>query len=244
MNVKTKNDHTKYLYVRLETNRSTLSDAFRIKIVSHEGANLGLVKSFSVCLSDFKKFRSESIGEMVLRLPSVYIKNVPKLSQFMIEHERNRGMCSPTSMTMLVEYLTNQKIDPMDFAEMAFDRGLNAYGSWPFNMAHAFERSSGSYWFAMERLHSFKSLYKHLLTGIPVVVSVRGKIKGAAKDYNSGHLLVVVGWDVRNKRVICHDPAFATENETVRGYSIEDFLAAWERSHRLAYIARPVVSHL
>ena len=86
-------------------------------------------------------------------------------------------------------------------------------------------------------MNGFDQLHKKLMVGVPVVVSVRGKLEGGQKDYNSGHLLVVVGWDAKRKSVICHDPAFYSNKKTLVRYKLKSFLRAWERSHRLAYIA-------
>ena len=82
-------------------------------------------------------------------------------------------------------------------------------------------------------------MYTLLQRGIPVVVSVRGPLQGAPRPYAGGHLLVVVGWDAEKQQVLCHDPAFASDAKTAKGYNIKDFLEAWERSTRLIYLAEP-----
>jgi len=229
-----------YVHVRLECPEE-YADAFRIKILSHDNADLSLVKSFAVSLSDYTKFKSESVDKKRMRLlPSVRIAAVPKKAQLSLDHPRNNHLCSPTSCSMVTSFLTGQEIDPVDFAQNAFDAGLNAYGSWPFNTAHAFERCQGAVWFAPARFNEFKELHHQLQRGIPVIVSVRGRIDGAPKSYDSGHLLVVVGWDAHKQTVICHDPAFDRADKIVKQYPVKSFLSAWERSHRLAYLAEPI----
>ncbi len=230
---------SKYLHVRLEMNKE-YADGFRIKVKAHEGANLTDLKAIFVCLSDFTKFKAEEPKQYQELLPSVMVQNVPKHSQFMLDHPRNNGLCSPTSCTMLVSYLTGEPINPIGFAEHSYDKGLNAYGAWPFNVAHAYECCKGALFFTMARLHGFNVLHQRLQQGIPVVVSVRGYLAGAPKIYEKGHLLVVVGWDAQRQSVICHDPAFSKDSEVLCEYPIKSFLEAWERSHRLAYIAEPV----
>lgn len=235
----TQDQMTSYHHVRLEMNAGHAGDAFRIRVMAHDNADLSLIKALTVSLSHLGKFQPEDIGTTITSLPSVHIKNVPCKSQIILQHEDNRKMCSPTSCSMLIGYLMGSVIDPIDFALQAYDRGLEAYGSWPFNMAHAFERCNGQIGFAIARLASFGALHKHLQDGVPVVVSVRGELEGAPKKYESGHLLVVVGWNARKKRVICHDPALDEDKKTVKHYPLESFLRAWERSHRLAYVASP-----
>lgn len=234
---KTESDKfSSYQHVRLESNTDIMADAFAIKIEGHDGANLSLIKSFAVNLSNFSAFNPEQ-EQIMAKASSVFIKGVPRYSQFELDHPRNDGLCSPTSCAMLTGYLISEHIDPVDFAEKSHDSGLDKYGSWPFNMAHAFERSQGKIAFAVTRFNSFKNLYEHLCKGIPVVVSVRGHIQGAPRIYHNGHLLVVVGYDSKTKEVICHDPAVSEASLAKKRYHLKNFLQAWERSHRLAYLA-------
>ncbi len=232
--------YTKYVHVRLETEQGKQADAFRIKIMGQNGADLGLLRGLGVALSNFKSFKPEHIDSRLAALPSLHIKNVPQVSQMVLDHPEKKSICSPTSCSIVTSYLSGNKVDPGTFADGAFDHGLQIYGSWPFNMAHAFEQGDGAIWFFTARLNSFKDLYRQIQRGIPAVVSVRGWLTGAPKEYDKGHLLVVVGWDAYKKEVICHDSALPEHNQTVKRYPIQSFVRAWERSHRLTYIAEPV----
>ena len=133
------NHGLRYEHVRLEQPYGKHADAFRVKIMAHEGAVLSDLQAIFVALSDFTRFTQESDG---ITLPSVLIHNVPQKAQFGLDHPRNNHLCSPTSCSMLVSFLTKADVDPVDFAESSYDVGLNTYGSWPFNMAHAFECSA------------------------------------------------------------------------------------------------------
>jgi hypothetical protein len=225
---------SQYLHVRLEM-QSTCADGFSIKIVAENGADLSLIKSFSVNISDFSKFTSEVDTHTFQKLPSVYIPGPPVIAQFQIDHERNDGLCSPTSCTMLTSYLTAKKINPIEFAKHSYDKGLDKYGSWPFNMAHAFELSDGNLFTAVTRSNSFKNIHDQLRKGIPVVVSVRGELKGASRIFRNGHLMMVVGFDAQKKQVLCHDPGVNEHHEVKKRYDLDSFLQAWEKSHRLTY---------
>jgi hypothetical protein len=228
---------TRYLYVRLELPKSRLADAFRIKIRAHNGASIQDVKRIAVNTINLKKFNSEVPYNSLSVLPSVYIATVPLHSQMVLNHPRHNVLCSPTSTTMLLGYLLKRKLDPRDVAQGVYDHGLGIYGSWPFNVAHAFEMCGGRVSFHVERLSSFRDLHKHLTSGMPVVVSVRGPLKGAPLPYAQGHLLLVVGYNKRFKKVLCQDPAFNSNDKTAVAYDLKNFLTAWERSHRLAYVA-------
>ncbi len=231
---------TKYLHVRLEANPGHLSDAFRLRVQASNGASLEQFRSFAVSLSNFNNFKESCVDKNICALPSTYISNVPKQSQFKVPYERNDSICSPTSVGMLVGSLTEQDINYCDIVRGSFDDGLNIHGSWPFNTAHAFECCNGDVHFSVARLASFIQLHERLKKGVPVVVSVRGFLDGAPKQYDKGHLLVVVGWDAKRKQVICHDPAFQSNSKVLKRYSVGSFLRAWDRSHRLAYLADPV----
>lgn len=231
---------SEYVYVRLETGNANHADAFRIKVATTDNACLSLLRGFAINIADYPLFKSELLDAEVAKLESVSIEGVPTLSQFMLEHPRNNGLCSPTSCTMLTSFFLRQQIDALDFAEKAYDAGLDKYGSWPFNMACAFELCQGTVWFTTARLNSFAELHRHLQKGIPVVVSIRGPIEGGASPYIHGHLLVVIGYDAQEQAVICHDPAFTETHETKIAYPLSSFIRCWEKSKRLAYLAQPV----
>ena len=236
------NDFTRYAHVRLEINKKILADAFNIRVTAYEGADLSLLHSLIVTLTNFNCFQPEMYDEHLKQLASVHINGVPRVAQFAIDHAHNSRICSPVSCTMLTRFLSGHYIDPLDFAYHVFDGGLDAYGSWPFNMAHAFERCNGTLNFFVTRLNSFTELHRQLRRGIPVIVSVRGHIEGAPKDYPHGHLVLVLGWDKKQQKVICHDPAFNDEHNVVKYYSLKSFIRSWERSHRLTYWAKPIGS--
>jgi len=228
---------TTYQHVRLELPRNRLADAVRIKIEAHDGASLSKLKALSVSISNLNNFSSEIKDQALLQLPSVKLTGMPAQSQMVLHHTKKEALCSPTSLTMVMGYLTQKPIDAIGFARKAHDDGLDAYGSWPFNTAAAFEQVNGACLFRVQRLSSFADLHKLVLRRIPVVVSVRGMIEGAAKEYDKGHLLVVMGWDKERKKVLCHDPAFKLNSQVPVAYDLPSFLAAWERSRRLAYCA-------
>lgn len=226
-----------FFHVRLES-QTQEGDAFRVKVIAHDGASIDSFKGIVVSAANFKKFAPEVIDSGSLNMPSVYIQGVPLVSQMEVDHTKKEVLCSPTSCSMLVGHLTKQAIDPALFAPNVYDHGLGVYGSWPFNTAHAFEKTGGSFHFSVERGESFYSIYRLLQQNIPVVVSVRGFLPGGAKPYTFGHMVVVVGWDAQERQVICHDPAFATHDLVERRYALKDFIRAWERSRRLLYKAR------
>jgi hypothetical protein len=229
-------EHSVFNYARLEMEKNKKGDAFQIK-VTHNGkkSSLGHLKGVMVAAADFTRFSIEPYNQRGKNLDSCRVEHVPKKSQIMIDHPRSNALCSPTSVSMMVEALTRKKIEPLAFSSYVYDEGLDVFGNWGFNMAHAFEESHKRALFYTTRLESFTQLHAILKQNIPVAVSVRGAIPGARKEYKQGHLLVVVGFDAQNKKVLCYDPAFDTHGEVDRQYDLQHFIVAWERSHRLTY---------
>jgi hypothetical protein len=228
---------TQYLHVRLELPTGRFADAFAIQVQSHKGASLQLLKSITANTVNLTLFKPEST-KLARNLSSVpRIKNIPRYSQ-RFDHPRALHMCSPTSTAMLTSYFTKRFFHPLEFASYVYDRGLDTYGSWPFNTAHAFVASKGTISYHVQRLNSFRELHTLLKKAIPVVVSVRGPLRGCPPDceYKNGHLLAVVGFNQKTKEVLVHDPAFTLDAVATK-YKLADFLPAWERSRRLAYVA-------
>lgn len=221
-------------HVRLELEKGRLADAFEIKVRAHKGASLAQLAHCYVSLSQMDLFASE-LGTSC-SFASLLVEEVPHYSQFCLDHAENNRICSPTSCSMLVHFMTKSAVSAVDFAQGVYDEGLDTYGSWPYNIAHAFDQAKGKYRFYVTRLHSFAYLYEQLTKKVPVVVSVRGSLDGAPKPYLNGHLLVVVGFDQKTNSVICHDPAILSKESVLQNYPWESFVRAWERSHRLAYI--------
>lgn len=228
-----------YVHVRLETDDKKPADAFKVRVDSHNGAPLSLLYGMSAALSDFTAFKVESHKD-IDALPSVHLSDIPLIAQLALDHEDKGRMCSPVSCSMVVNYLTQQYKDPLEFAAGAFDAGLGVYGSWGCNMAHAFEKTDGKINFFVRRMNTFADVHQQLLLGMPVVVSVRGNLPGALKPFPHGHLLVIVGWDNDTREVLCHDPAAESDEQVFKRYPLEHFLKAWECSHRLSYIAESI----
>lgn len=230
----TSNRISDYKHVRLEMRGNIHADAFRVKVSAQEGALLDGLKGFAVSCADYNKFKSEVGDNGITALPSILIAGVPFYSQYTLDHPRADSLCSPTSYSMLTSFLLKKEINPLRFAQNVYDKGLDIYGSWPFNGAHAFEYCHKKAWFWTIRCNSFADIHAQLIRGVPAIVSVRGPLPGAAGAYNNGHLVVIVGWNQETHEVICHDPAFNNGQQQVC-YALKNFLFAWEKSRRLAY---------
>jgi hypothetical protein len=222
-------------YSRLEMEKGKKADAFEVE-VEGDDATLNLLKALFITVSNQDEFQSEPQDERGNGLKSCKVKKAAKKSQKIINHPRANALCSPTSVSMLVQTLQRRHVDPLLTAQYVYDPALDVFGNWPFNMAHAFELGNGNLFFYVMRPSSFKEIYERLRRNVPVAVSIRGPIKGGYTPYKNGHLMVVVGWDAANNKVLCFDPASDDLDGVKKDYDIDDFIAAWERSRRLTYM--------
>lgn len=201
----------------------------RIRI---EGDLKGL-KSLSACLSHLAGYRQADVPP----LPAVWLRNMPLQSQMILDHPRHRDLCSPTSTANAINFLLGERaVDPVRFAEKSRDEQFDIFGNWILNTAEAYEQLKGAYQVHVERLSGFAALHQLLSKGTPVVVSVKGALKGAPQEYKWGHLICVRGWDPETRRVHCVDSAFLTNEATEASYDLDDFLRGWSLRKNIAYV--------
>lgn len=207
------------------------ASAFEVKVVAVDDA----------FLSDLQALHVYTNGDILKEPNSSYpcdpVKlDVAGLSQIALAHARNLSLCSPTSTTAVIRYLARSSIEPVNFASHAHDQGFDIYGNWILNSAQA-SAELGSAWNCwVERLDGFNAIHNQLLQGFPVVISIRGPLSGSAMPYGQGHLIAVIGYRPSDKNVICMDPAFPSDAETIVHYDLDELMQAWNRRGRVAYL--------
>jgi hypothetical protein len=206
-----------------------LCTSFKVRV---EGEELHKLHTLHACVSNTALYRCNLPSQ---ELPSICLENIPLQSQQVLPHPRHKELCSPTSTSIVLSFFLKKTVDPLQLAKQAYDFGFDIYGNWIFNIAEAYNQSKISCW--VERLSGFEELHQKLLQKIPVVVSVKGVIPGAAKEYPQGHLICIIGYD--KGKVFCVDPAFSSNEQTYRSYRLEDFLNAWSLRRNLSYVFSP-----
>lgn len=156
--------------------------------------------------------------------------DVPERSQ-MIVPEIGNIICSPTSLSMVLEYY-GQNMPTEEVAEKVLDKGANIYGNWTYNASYAGTKGLNAY---VARYSSVDEIKENISNGIPVIASIKTKsentLVGAPQTYPSGHLIVIRGFTVKDgeEYIIVNDPA-APEVETVRReYKVSGFEKAWSK---------------
>jgi len=208
--------------------------AFRMRVVAMDGAHAKEVRALHACATDLKH---QKVSLLVNESLASILLPVPGLSQAALAHERRMHLCSPTSLTAVINYLSPYTgLSAVSFAETVHDSAFDIYGNWVLNTAQASHVLGRPWHCYVGRFTSLKELHEQLSLGYPVVVSIRGPLTGSALPYSSGHLIVVKGYDALTKKVVCMDPAFPDDRSTHVCYDAEDFLEAWSRRGGVAYM--------
>lgn len=167
------------------------------------------------------------------------IEDVPQKCQG--SYEGGGGWCSPTSLTMTLNYWGNKlnrtdlQKDVPEVAAGVFDKVFNGTGNWPFNSAYAGSFPGiRSY---VTRFASINELENWIAAGYPVICSgnlpvFRGK---PLPPNDPGHLVVLVGFTAEGDPVF-NDPA---RQEVRQTYKRADFVKGWNGSNRTVYLVYP-----
>ena len=217
----------------LEILENRKANGFRVRVIAKGKATLNHFRTLYSSMIDHSVYvlNSEAADDVSINL------GIGGLSQLALTDERSKRLCSPTSTTAIIRFLLNSTdLSPLAFADTIHDSAFDIYGNWVLNVAQA-SHELGSLWNCyVVRLKNFNQIIDQLKKGHPVVVSVKGQLKNSALSYESGHLLVVKGYDSTLRQVICMDPAYASDELTHVKYDLSDFLEAWNRRKGLAYL--------
>lgn len=217
----------------VETLNGQKATGFAVKIVTEGELFPEDIRALYVSTNSDKE---RECGQLIEPRPSVNLA-VPQMSQILLSTERAvSSFCSPTSTAAVVSFLSGQIIDPEEFAATIYDQGQDIYGNWVLNVAEAANRLGKGWECYVTRLPGFEELYAHLGQQTPLVVSVRGPLPGSALPYATGHLLVVRGYEPDSDTILCMDPAFPALAATYVSYKRTDFIEAWSRRGRMAYV--------
>ena len=209
------------------------ASGFRIRILTNENASLDGFRTLHISAIDRK---THTISFIPCENVFVHLK-VKGISQMALSDERHPRLCSPTSTTAVINFLSNTlALSTIEFANSVVDSAFDIYGNWILNTAQASHLLGQPWHCFVARLTTFNQIIDQLVKGYPVVVSIRGPLQGSALPYESGHLVVVTGYDSKHEEVFCMDPAFPTDDLTAVKYPLNEFLTAWGRRQGIAYI--------
>lgn len=154
---------------------------------------------------------------------------VPMRSQMIEDPKVANSICSPTSVSMVLDYWGINRTTEQIY-DLVYDTGAKIYGNWPFNTAIAGSFGLESY---VDYFFNVDEIKNKIAEGYPVVCSIAfgtGELDGAPISSTSGHLLVVRGFVIHDNQeyVICNDPAAPDNSSVRREYKVEQFRDAWK----------------
>lgn len=198
--------------------------------------------------------------------------DVPRLSQVIHTGEfpafggGGRVWCSPTSVTMVMQYwgagptdddISALPADPLFDAHYRHDPAVpwaavhtwdyiyGGAGNWPFNTAYASHYGLDG---SVRHYPSLRDVESWIDQRVPVVISIRWdnesdnallNLDGADIGHSDGHLVVVVGF-TDDGDVIVNDPASPTNDQVRRTYRRDQFEHNWLRGSKgVTYIIKP-----
>jgi len=161
--------------------------------------------------------------------------SVPYITQRPLEANKGGGACSPTSVSMVLNYHI-PGIDPEVFSWTAYDKENEIFGNWPYNVQAAFAAGLSRTW--VDRHCGFDEIYDEVSNGKPVVISIRYDYdelpNSPIHSAENGHLVVVIGFAGPDS-VICNDPAGHGVDDGIVKYPREELERAWIEHTGVAY---------
>jgi Peptidase_C39 like family len=168
-------------------------------------------------------------------LSPIFLKNPDKQSLITLREPRYSDLYLTTAVSIAVNTLYQEKkINPAAFAAQSYDQEFDAYDHWNLCAAEAYAALEGKYLVQIQRLPDFSALCSYLYQGCPVVVGIKGTLKGGPRPHYREHALCVIGYDPAPEKVHCIDPYFPVDKATAVSYSLADFMEAWGKRKNIA----------
>ncbi len=201
-------------------------DYFRYKIKLESFNRLKpILKQVSCVYTNTKKeYNEKSALKKSAKFKALYI-NVPKLSQMAMQFKYSKDICSPVSLSMVMNYY-GLKEKPLKTIASVYDKKQKNYGNWLFNTQYA---STKSVYASIKRFNNLREAEAYISRGIPIIASITfaaGKLKKSPIKFSNGHLVVIKGFTWKGD-VIVNDPAAASDKTVGKVYDRKEFARAW-----------------
>lgn len=158
---------------------------------------------------------------------------VPQKSQMIASEQIRERICSPTSVSMVVDYYS-KKSSIMDMSRLTYNKQHDMYGLWPAGIWAASRYGLLGY---IYRFSLWQEVVWLLAKKIPVIASINyheGELTGAPMDKTPGHLVVIKG--IGKNYVTVNDPAAPDEESVEREYDLNQFGRHWFGKKGIGYV--------
>ena len=162
---------------------------------------------------------------------------VPFRSQRVESPDIAGRICSPTSVSMVLEYRGIVR-STAEVAQAIYDGRHDIYGNWPRAVQAAFAYGVPGY---VTRCADWNDAARYLLAGTPLIISIRakkGQLTGAPYEETSGHLLVLTGLDGKGNATV-NDPAASSPESGKLSYSLRELETVWLARGGTCYVLLP-----
>jgi hypothetical protein len=144
-------------------------------------------------------------------------------------------ICSPTSVSMVMQYLGHDR--PTEENALAiYDIEYDMFGNWGRAVAWAGENGFDAW---LTRFRTWDQVKATIATGQPIIASIRfkkGECPSFVIDHTAGHLIVIRGV-TKDGDLIVNDPASRTRGNGAV-YKADEMAKAWIAHGGVGYIIR------
>lgn len=144
-------------------------------------------------------------------------------------------ICSPTSVSMVMQYL-GRDLPTEENALAMYDSEYDMFGNWGKAVAWAGENGFDAW---LTRFRTWDQVKATIATGQPIIASIRfkkGECPSFVFDHTAGHLLVIRGI-TKDGDIIVNDPASRTRGNGAV-YKADEMAKAWIAHGGVGYIIR------
>jgi len=213
--------------VRLYTTTKTQSPVLRrfSLVYSHTLNEVSLARSLHKPVAPLPKHR------WIRRLP------VPFRSQQIEDHKIQSSICSPTSLSMVMEYRGVNRTTTQ-IAKTIYDQEYNIFGNWARAIQGAYMFGIPGY---LTRFSDWNEVKQYITNDTPIIASIKvdaGELQGAPYNYSDGHIVVITGFN-EDGNVHVNDPAGTTPQEGQVIYKREDMEKVWFGHGGVGYVLLP-----
>ncbi len=185
----------------------------------------------TLCFTDSARLGEHAFGGKQRTVPRLA---VPGRRQTDEAPELAPRICSPTSVSMLLEYRGASQPTAKVAAEL-FDVEHDIYGNWNRAVQGAARFGVAGY---LTRINDWNEVASLLCAGNPLVISIGvkpGQLSGAPYTSTNGHLIVIAGLNGHGQADVL-DPAVAPGESCSRFYSLNELDEVWLRRGGTAYV--------
>ena len=209
-----------------------LADAFKVKVelCSADGRSYPCLRFLSVNVIDSSLHSIDLPADKQVWGMEL---DVPAFAQISVEG--GRGWCSPTSVSMMLNYWGQKLNKPelavgiTEIAKGCHDEAWGGTGNWPFNTAAAAEHDGIRAY--VTRFVSVSQIERWIERGVPVIVSLHSsRLRREDSDADPGHLMVIRGFTAEGDPIFNDPwPRGGKAEDAPRDYPIEDLRKVFKR---------------